>query len=120
MRSDDTEKKTRRAADDLLEPSRDGGRRKIPWNRLDLSALTPAQRDVIGSAWRERMRQEHLAVGAFSLIAQELAEQGCDPVVLALITRASSDEVRQSCSVLHEVHLVCRLLIHPRLAKPSP
>jgi hypothetical protein len=39
------------------------------------------------------MRQEHLAVGAFALLAQELAQQGCEPVVLSLVTRAASDEV---------------------------
>jgi hypothetical protein len=42
------------------------------------------------------MRQEHLAVGAFALIAQELAEDGCEPIVLSLVTRASSDEVRHA------------------------
>ncbi len=42
------------------------------------------------------MKQEHLAVGAFALLAQELAEQGCDRVVLSLVTRASSDEVRHA------------------------
>jgi hypothetical protein len=72
----------------------DGPRRPIPWAELDCSALLPAKRAVVGRTWRERMRQEHLAVGAFSMIAQELAHDGCDPVVLSLVTRAASDEVR--------------------------
>jgi hypothetical protein len=42
------------------------------------------------------MKQEHLAVGAFAQIAHELAEVGCDPVVLEMATRAAADEVRHS------------------------
>jgi hypothetical protein len=42
------------------------------------------------------MRQEHLAVGAFSILTQELAEQGCDTAVLSLAARASADEVRHA------------------------
>jgi hypothetical protein len=89
--------KKKRAATDT--PSRDVASRAprtIPWELLDVSALTRAKREVIGNSWRERMRQEHLAVGAFSLIAQELAGEGCDSVVLSLITRASADEVRHA------------------------
>jgi hypothetical protein len=42
------------------------------------------------------MVQEHLAVGAFAEITTELASTGCDAVVLALVSRASSDEVRHA------------------------
>jgi hypothetical protein len=42
------------------------------------------------------MVQEHLAVGAFARLTLELAEIGCDSVVLALVARASSDEVRHA------------------------
>lgn len=40
------------------------------------------------------MEQEHLAVSAFSRLTADLAETGADPIVLALTTRAASDEVR--------------------------
>jgi hypothetical protein len=75
----------------LLEP-----RRSIPWEPFDVGALSSDARSVVGDTWRERMKQEHLAVGAFALLAQELAEVGCDPVVLSLVTRAANDEVRHA------------------------
>ncbi|MGO9838684.1 MAG: hypothetical protein ACLP1X_31280 [Polyangiaceae bacterium] len=74
-----------------LEP-----RRSIPWESFDASALPSDARSVVGDTWRERMKQEHLAVGAFALLAQELGEDGCDPVVLSLVTRAANDEVRHT------------------------
>ncbi len=70
--------------------------REIAWDAIDASALSPAQRAIVGASWKERARQEHLAVGAFGLIARELAEEGCDPIVLALATKASWDEVRHT------------------------
>jgi hypothetical protein len=70
--------------------------RAIPWGALDAGALEPGKRTVVGKTWRERMRQEHLAVGAFSMLAQELARDGCEPIVLSLVTRAASDEVRHT------------------------
>jgi hypothetical protein len=73
-----------------------GARRSIAWDRLDARALGARGRAVVGAAWRERMRQEHLAVGAFALLAQELADEGCSSVVLSLVTRAASDEVRHA------------------------
>ncbi|HTQ47883.1 MAG TPA: ferritin-like domain-containing protein [Polyangiaceae bacterium] len=73
-----------------------GARRTIAWGRLDARALGPRGRAIVGASWRERMRQEHLAVGAFALLARELAEEGCSSVVLSLITRAASDEVRHA------------------------
>jgi hypothetical protein len=76
---------------DSLEP-----RRAIPWKSLDTGALPADARSVVGGTWRERMKQEHLAVGAFALLAQELAEDGCDPIVLSLVTRAANDEVRHT------------------------
>jgi hypothetical protein len=74
-----------------LEP-----RRSIPWESFDAGPLPSEARSVVGDTWRERMKQEHLAVGAFALLAQELAEDGCDPVVLSLVTRAANDEVRHT------------------------
>ena len=61
-----------------------------------MAALPTGARAVIGCTWRERMRQEHLAVGAFSLLVQELAREGCPPVLLSLVTRAANDEVRHA------------------------
>jgi hypothetical protein len=71
-------------------------RRAIPWESFDTVALPSAQRAVVGDTWLERMKQEHLAVGAFALLAQELAQDGCDPAVLSLVTRAANDEVRHT------------------------
>jgi hypothetical protein len=73
-----------------------GARRPIPWEHLDTGALGERGRATVGGAWRRRREQEHLAVGAFALLAQELAEDGCDAIVLSLVTRASSDEVRHA------------------------
>lgn len=88
---------------------RNGGRRDIPWDHVDSADehLDAAGHARVGAAWRARMRQEHLAVGAFSLVATELAREGCDTVVLAMITRAASDEVRHAdvCRRLAERHL---------------
>jgi hypothetical protein len=71
-------------------------RRKVTWDLLDASSLDPKKRRTVGATWRERMKQEHLAVGAFAIVAQELAADGCEPVVLELVTRAASDEVRHT------------------------
>jgi hypothetical protein len=73
-----------------------GARRDLRWEELDAGPLSTAQREVVGSGWRARMVQEHLAVGAFALLARELAEEGCGSAVLSLVTRASSDEVRHA------------------------
>lgn len=73
-----------------------GARRTIAWDRLQAQALGAGGRSIVGGSWRERMRQEHLAVGAFALLARELAEEGCSTVVLSLVTRAASDEVRHA------------------------
>jgi hypothetical protein len=73
-----------------------GARRSLAWDGLDAGALGDRGRAIVGATWRERMRQEHLAVGAFALLARELAEEGCSSVVLSLITRAASDEVRHA------------------------
>ena len=50
----------------------------------------------VGASWKERARQEHLAAGAFMHVAQELAETGCEPIILALAARAAWDEVRHA------------------------
>jgi hypothetical protein len=88
-----------RAAPPVLEDLRavgGGARRVIDWADLERLPLDEPGRRVVGASWRERMKQEHLAVGAFSLLARELAEEGCDTVVLSLVTRAASDEVRHA------------------------
>lgn len=73
-----------------------GARRTVAWAELDAEALGDDGRRTVGATWLERTKQEHLAVGAFALLARELAEEGCDPVVLSLVTRASCDEVRHA------------------------
>jgi hypothetical protein len=70
--------------------------RAIAWGELDASGLSPEKRAVVAATWKERARQEHLAVGAFSLVAQELAAVGADAIVLALATKAAWDEVRHT------------------------
>jgi hypothetical protein len=70
--------------------------RAIGWEALDASSLDPQAKRVVGETWRERMRQEHLAVGAFSVLAWELAAEGADTEVLSLVTRAAADEVRHA------------------------
>ena len=75
---------------------RDGGRREIPWSELGVSMLSADARAIIGHDWLSRMKSEHLAVSAFSTIACELADVGCEPVVLELVTRAAADEVRHT------------------------
>jgi hypothetical protein len=79
-----------------LRAIRDGGRREIPWDAPIVPALDAEGSKRVGEAWRSRMEQEHLAVGAFSRLALDLAEVGCDSVVLALVTRAAADEVRHA------------------------
>jgi hypothetical protein len=73
-------------------------RRTIDWASLADAAreLTESTRTVVGDSWRRRMRQEHLAVGAFAQLTQELAAVGCSSVVLGLVARASADEVRHA------------------------
>jgi hypothetical protein len=92
-----------------LRTIRDGGRREIPWDHVDTEGeqLDARGRELVGKSWRARMQQEHLAVGAFSLVASELAREGCDSVVLAMITRAAADEVRHAdvCRRLAARHL---------------
>ncbi len=83
---------------DPLDPRslRDGGRRAIPWEEHDAASLPEQVRRRVGLDWLARTKQEHLAVGAFSEIALELAAVGVDSVVLALITQAAADEVRHA------------------------
>jgi len=73
-------------------------RRPIAWDAIEESIRSlPAHfRELVGGTWRERMRQEHLAVGAFAILTQELAHVGCDGTVLELVARASADEVRHA------------------------
>jgi hypothetical protein len=81
---------------EAFESTGGGARRSIAWSGLDAQALGPEGRRTVGATWLGRMKQEHLAVGAFALLARELAAEGCDPIVLSLVTRASCDEVRHA------------------------
>lgn len=93
-------------------PSSGGGeRRALRWAELDAGSLPPARREIVGATWRERMRQEHLATGAFALLTQELAETGCAPVILSLVARAAADEVRHA--------EVCRRMAVALLGEPA-
>jgi hypothetical protein len=56
------------------------------------------------------MGQEHLAVGAFATLVHELAEDGCAPVVLSMLTRAACDEVRHA--------EICRRVAEEILGEP--
>jgi hypothetical protein len=88
--------------------ARDG--RPIDWEAFDRGGLEGAGRARVGESWRSRMVQEHLAVGAFATLVHELAEEGCAPVVLAMLTKAASDEVR---------HMeICRRLSEEILGEP--
>jgi hypothetical protein len=68
----------------------------IDWSQFERGPLSAAKRARAGASWRSRMGQEFLAVGAFATLIHEVAEEGCDPVVLQILTRASSDEVRHA------------------------
>ncbi len=85
------------ARPEAAEPASLGGaRRAIAWEALDAQALAPADRRAVGDRWRARQVQEHLAVGAFAQLAWEVAAHGGEPTVLAMLTRAASDEVRHA------------------------
>lgn len=80
-----------------LARARNKRKRDFAWDELARDAAgSRVACAKVAETWNFRSKQEHLAVGAFSLIAHELAEEGCDPVVLALVTRAANDEVRHA------------------------
>ncbi len=97
--------------------SRNHTRRTIPWDALERDAHDSAHLKRVGRAWQWRAKQEHLAVGAFSMVTRELAEEGCDPLVLGLMARAASDEVRHAalCAEYARRLLDDRKAIHPRM-----
>jgi len=77
--------------------ARDAAIKKIAWDELARDAAADKKACAkVAESWNFRSKQEHLAVGAFSLIAQELADDGCEPVVLSLVTRAANDEVQHA------------------------
>jgi hypothetical protein len=88
--------KTKQAKAGRVEVRGVPGGRAIRWDQWDLGRLDDAGRARAGRSWASRMKQEHLAVGAFAMLVTELAAEGCDPIVLSLLTRASSDEVRHT------------------------
>lgn len=73
-----------------------GARRPIDWEALDVGDLAAGDCLALGTRWKDRYEQEHLAVGAFAQLAWEVAGCGGEPVVLAMLTRAASDEVRHA------------------------
>jgi hypothetical protein len=100
-----------RSAKSPVTPALRSEGRAIKWDAWDLAGLDPAARERAGKSWAARMKQEHLAVGAFAMLVTELAAEGCDPVVLALLTRASSDEVRHT--------EICRKMAVGLLGEPA-
>jgi hypothetical protein len=92
-------------------PGRDGGR-PIRWDAWHLEEVDAKARVRAGRSWESRMKQEHLAVGAFSMLVTELAALGCDPTVLSLLTRAASDEVRHT--------EICRKMAGGLLGEDAP
>jgi hypothetical protein len=74
----------------------EGSGREVVWEALEPAAIAPRGRRLVGNAWLARMKQEHLAVGVFAGLTRDLACEGCDPAVLALVSRAASDEVRHA------------------------
>lgn len=59
-------------------------------------------RQTIGRQWEERATAELRVASMFATIAREIFETGADPVVMKLVARAVSDEVRHA--------EICRLL----------
>jgi len=86
--------------------------RAIAFNELTCADLTARQRAVLARDWQRRKQQEHLAVGAFAMLATELAADGCSEIVLSLVTRAASDEVAHA--------EVCGHLAEAFLGRPLP
>ncbi len=84
---------------------RNGARRAIPWD-LALSPLDPGRRKKLVFAWSWRREQEHYAVSTFCDLARNAARLGCDSVILALLTRAATDEVHHAdlCKRVVEKH----------------
>lgn len=68
----------------------------IAWEELTRDARETRPATVVAESWNHRSKQEHLAVGAFSMLARELGDEGCEPIVLSLVTRAANDEVRHT------------------------
>ena len=68
----------------------------IDWAQLTRDASSTHVPQRVAESWNYRSKQEHLAAGGFSLLAHELADLGCEPRVLSLVTRAANDEVRHS------------------------
>lgn len=70
---------------------------EIDWDVLAGDAVEHrATLERVAACWDGRAKQEHLAVGAFALLAFEVAEIGTERVILDLLTRAANDEVRHS------------------------
>lgn len=88
-----------------LPALRDGTRRAIAWD-TPAPPLDPERRARLVHAWSWRREQEHYAVGTFCELAQLSLEQGLDPAVLALLTRAATDEVHHADVCRRYVELV--------------
>jgi hypothetical protein len=98
--------------DSLDLPSRrEGAYRSIPWD-LPTPPLDEGRRAKLVHAWSWRREQEHLAVGGFCELARMAARLGCDPMILALLTRAATEEVHHAD--------VCRRVVEKHTGEPQP
>ena len=73
-----------------LKVHRDG--RPIDWSAFDTGPLDESARAHAGASWRARMGQEYLAVGAFATLVHEVAAEGCEPVILKILTGSRSSQ----------------------------
>ncbi len=100
-----------------------GSQRPLRWESAPVDAiraLSAPKRGRIGAAWRWRMQQEHAAVGHFCSLAQDLVTTGAEAVVLALVTRAASDEVRHFAICRDYAALFLDGALPERLATTTP
>lgn len=74
----------------------------LPLDDPSVDAADPRSREAIGRQWQERATAELRVASMFATIAREVFEGGADPVVMKLVARAVSDEVRHA--------EICRLL----------
>lgn len=100
-----------------------GSQRVLRWQDAPvdaIAALPEPKRARIGAAWRWRMQQEHVAVAHFASLAHDLAITGAEAVVLALVTRTASDEVRHFAICRDYAALFVRDVLPERLATTPP
>ncbi|HSO31211.1 MAG TPA: hypothetical protein VLT33_01810 [Labilithrix sp.] len=81
----------------------------LPLEDPSIDATDAATREMVGLQWQERATAELRVASMFATMAREIFETGADPVVVRLVARAVSDEVRHA--------EVCRALARRYLAR---